>query len=560
MSRVIAEVIQTILKHGRASTSFIASYPGFEYFVWGKDDSAVTIAYLNTVTAWVAASEPIGPETHCLEAFAEFIKAAKAIGKIIVLLPASSHFTERAKSLGVSAIQIGEEPWYRTENFQFQKIAKQAIARGAHVEAFDPATLSGREKIELESVTEAWLESRKSAPLEFLNQVKPWVHLSHKKYFRVKISDRQVAYLSAIPIPALNSWYLIDLIRAPSSPLGTAELLISRAVQVLSLGGCSVFTLGMSPMIPVKNPERSKHPFIYAVFQYIFDHLNLAYNFKSLYQFKMKMRPDYWEPQFLLTTEKGLGIRTTVGLAKAVYPKGMVKSTAVTAAKIIRSQFLKPNISQLLSNDLVPRGYPNGVLEFCSRLRITLGIAAANILVFFFSTTGDLVLRETAEKRFEYSVERFLTNGINSGDIRALFLHSFIHWNLLHLATNLVTLLFLVGFLEIIAGSSIVLIGYTVGILFSNPLTSAILIPPLALLNANWANFFVHEVDVGCSLGIFTCLGILAHFLKRPRLFLAILSFGTLIVAICTSSILSLDHLTACALGYGIGKYYVRKS
>ena len=553
------QILNGVFQYGQSSTSFLTTYPGLKHFKYQEGSETVRIAYVDTQTAWVGASDPIGKEELWLASVLEFFAAAKAERKIAFLLPVSKKLVIQARERNLHAFQIGQEPWFQLKLFQEPKISKHLRARGAEVSVFNPAHISAKERLELESITEDWLESRKAAPLDFLNQVRPWLHMQHKRYFRVILNGHALGYLSAIPIPEMNAWYLIDLIRAPNAPLGTTELLISEAVNSLAKEGATGMTLGMAPLAKVDESERNRHPKLYSFFDFLFEKTSFFYNFKTLFQFKEKMKPTSWRPLYLLSSEDGFGVKASYGLFRAIFPGSISKTIGITSVKLAKRATQVPSFDRLLSLRYVTRSKPRSWLELTVRMKVTLTILITNVLFFFASTTHELKLRAGTSQRLTFNIERF-ANGIDSDDFRALILHSFLHWNLFHLVFNMVILVALVGYLEVIAGSTLVLVTYLAGILLSNPLTSLILETLIRWIHPSLLHQFNHENDVGCSLGVFAGIAALAHFMDHPEFLLGGFAIGTVIVSLANSSILGLNHLVALAIGYGIGKYYAQKT
>lgn len=555
-----SKILNAVLKYGQSSTSFLTAYPGLTLFEYLKDMDRVLIAYVNTPGTWVGASDPLGnPDLH-LPALLAFFAEAKKQKKTALLLPVSESLARLARARGCTTFQIGQEPWFKLQNFQVPKIAKNLKSRGSRVESFHPAQISAKERLGLEAITKDWLDSRKAAPLDFLNQVRPWIHMNHKRYFRVMMDGRPLAYLAAIPIPEKKAWYFIDLIRAKKAPLGTTELLISAAVEILKNQGAEFMTLGMAPLAPVQEGERTFHPKLYRLFDFGFEKMSFLYNFKSLYRFKEKLKPDQWKPLYLVTSEPCFGWSSGLGLFRAVFPMGFAKTIFITSTKIIRNGFRIRNLDRILSDQIVMRSKPSNAFDLVKRMKVTLTLFVVNVLFFIASTSGDLTLRPQASERFNFNIARYTDSGINGDDIRALLLHSFFHWNLFHLVFNMTCLLLFVGYLELIAGSGIILMSYALGILFSNPLTSVLIEPVLNLLSPNLSLKFVHEFDVGCSLGVFAGMGAVTCFVRHQKTILLGLTLGTLIVSYAESSILGLNHLIALAIGYTLGNYYVGKT
>src|SRR5439155_13381748 len=97
---------------------------------------------------------------------------------------------------------------------------------------------------------DGWLKARRCAMrLGWLFQLDPFQHAARKKFFTARDeSGRLIGFLSASPMPERVGWYLEDVIRLPSAPVGTADLLVVEALNFLKLEGARLATLGTSPL------------------------------------------------------------------------------------------------------------------------------------------------------------------------------------------------------------------------------------------------------------------------------------------------------------------------
>lgn len=545
---------ELILNQGEASTSFLTLYDGFHYFTITLDQIQCVIAYVETSTAWIGASEPIANHQVLSRLLIAFARAAQQKNKDALLLPTSKQTAEAARALGYKAIEIGREPWFNLRRLKPtpQVSARQLKARGALVETFVPNEISPKEKIELDLLTEEWLDSRKMAPLGFLNRLEPWSQMIHKVYFRVIFHGQQMGYLAAVPIHKNNAWYFVDLIRLPTAPAGTTELLISEAMHHLQAKGYEWMTLGMTPFVPVRDSERKLHPIFYSLSEMIFNHFNLLYGFKSLKDYKDKFKPDEYEPQFLISLNRSLTIKGYLGLFQAIFPKGLVHTAFSTLMRTSRRFHPNQLYSWILDTHFLPRTPPKSWAEYFTRCQATLELVFVALLFFFISVDPSHSIRPKMVDRYAYSFDK-LSSWMN------VILASFLHWNPLHLTINLVSLVSLVGFLECIAGTRFVLVTYFVGVLLSNPLTSFILYPVINLFFHGSMTQFLSENDVGSSLGIFSCLGALLYLSRFTWRILIVLCLGIVIYSHFIGSWLSLNHIVSLFIGCAIGRIYVGK-
>jgi len=92
-----------------------------------------------------------------------------------------------------------------------------------------------------------------------------------------------------VPVSARPGWFIEDLVRDPSAPNGTAELLIDGVMRWAGGQGCRWLTLGLAPLAgdvsPLLRAARGSG--------------RLLYDFKGLRSYKAKLEPEQWVPIFL---------------------------------------------------------------------------------------------------------------------------------------------------------------------------------------------------------------------------------------------------------------------
>ena len=555
------ETFEFILNEGKSSTSFLTLYSGFKYYKKEIRGEQGLIAYMDAPSAWVGASDPIFTNENILkDLILDFFSDAEKNGKTGILLPVSKESSQIVRDLKLFAIQIGSEPWFTlSESIIKQPLAKQLISKGAFVETFDPAKINSRDYAEIEEVTRKWIKSRKMPALGFLNRLEPWTHLTHKKYFRVIYNGHQVGYLSAVPCKKNKAWYLVDLIRLPNSPSGTTELLILEAMKKLYSEGATQVTLGMSPLALLDSEEKSFNPKAFKWMNFAFKNLNSFYHFQSLFQYKAKFQPNYWEPNYLIASKKNLSLMDYYSLFSVLIPQGFFSIITFIISDFLKKLDAKIIYQKIFTNKIVLRSLPNGLLDFLYRIKTTLILITANILFFVVANEHGGNLRARFIQDHAYQWKNLIEGGFTFKDAQMLIIPSLLHWNMLHLISNMSFLLFFVGILEIVVGSTLVSAAYLLGVLLSNLLTSITLIPLLNLFSSALVNSFKLSVDVGCSLGIFSCIGFLTYCLKFTKTILSCFVLGILLVTFYQNDLLSLNHLTAMFIGLFIAQYFIPK-
>ncbi len=557
------ESVQSIiLNHGSGSTSYQTLYEGFSY--WSRPSgegitNKEVVAYVDTPFAWVGASNPcvsvvtetvnneekIKIDGHLLEGFKK--AALNEKNKKALILPVSFEYALAARELGYFVVQIGLEPWFRLDSgrqrgdyFRLLPMAKKLSEAGAHVSSFVPEELSPQDRSKIDLITQQWLASRKSLPLGFLNRVETWTLSNKKKYFRLTLADEVEGYLAAIPIPARQAWYLVDLIRKPHSPTGTTELLIIEAMEILRQSGAKEVTLGMSPLVKVSSEENKFHPQLYRIFDLIYSKLSVFYGFKSLYMYKEKFHPDFWEPQYLIVLQKNFDFKLLYSLWTALYPEGTLL-TLVRSLKhylnrysptVVLHQIVQPNTLLKMNDESITW---RKSLKFLP----AVGVLSLFLILFFVSPQPINELSQRFNLPKSYSGQFIWDQGIVKG-LFLTVLASFRHTSPSHLLFNLFTLIFFGGLLELIVGTPIFLGIYAAGTLFSNLLTTLFLWPFVGITS---------ERDMGASLGIFACFGALLMLTKNRMVFTLLTVAGVILFSWSQSTWLQLNHLIAMALG-----------
>jgi pimeloyl-ACP methyl ester carboxylesterase len=103
-------------------------------------------------------------------------------------------------------------------------------------------------------------------------------------------------------MPARQGWYLEDVIRAPDAPVGTNDLLVVEALNLLKLSGARLATLGTSPLAKegVISSRIDNQELTGVLIRGAFRCFAPFYNFDGLRRFKAKFAPTWWESEYLL--------------------------------------------------------------------------------------------------------------------------------------------------------------------------------------------------------------------------------------------------------------------
>ncbi|MGK5085361.1 rhomboid family intramembrane serine protease [Bdellovibrionota bacterium FG-1] len=543
-----------ITEFGRSANSFMTLYPGFEFFTHPDPLVRGMIAFSEQPHAWVGGAEPFCAPSDRERLLQAFAQAAGQLGKTAILLPVDENHAQFATPLGYRAFMIGTEPTFDLKRYprtgrtwiDVVPTAKVLASKGAKVTEVTLSELDPAERIELETITQEWLASRKMPALGFLNQVDPWFSPKDKRYFKIETGGRVVAFLAAIPIWARKGWYLIDLLRKNDSPAGSTELLLLQSMRILSESGALEVTMGVAPLSGL---EKAPQTLITRFLRLIYEHGNTFYHFKPLYQYKLKFDPSSYPPMFLIC-HGPLGIRVLLSLARAFMPAGVTRATASGVIRAVMNFDLAEWIRSQISSSVIVRSTQLSWRRLLYRCKFTSSMIALNLLIFSLTVNGSGKIIPEIEAHWGFSWNTFVVD-----PFKALALSPLLHWNPFHLSFNLVGLVFFTGGLEYLAGSALTLIVYLPAMWLANPMTSALLV---FAIKPWWGAVNPAEIDIGTSLGIFGCAGALTGFLKRGKWVAGILVLSVIFDSITRSSFMTLNHCVALSLGVILARGWLK--
>ncbi|MBF0361745.1 MAG: DUF2156 domain-containing protein [Oligoflexia bacterium] len=511
-------VWNAVHNYGTSSISFLTLYNGYKY--WLLND--IIIPYCENKYVLAGAGNPLCAPSLTEKALQLFKEESEKKGKVAIIFPASKAVAELACSCGYAVIPLGSEPWIDLQNFKHSKdelldriqVAKRLAAKDVKVENFIAKDLDFNNFSQCKKIMAEWLNSRKSAPLAFLNRLDPWLMSEQKRYFKISLNNTVLGFLSAVPIPVRGGWYLVDILRLKNAPPGTTELLIINAIEFFHNEGAKEITLGMSPLanlLPLEG-STSKHSMYMKIAPLIFNYANIFYNFKTLYEYKNKFAPSYWEPQYLLCSSGSFALKESIGLTKILYPNGVSSSLSKMIFNILKLQSVFEKLQFLLSKKIITKNFPTSWLQLVYRIKVTIALVLAQLVMFAGTTNADI--------------------GV---------------------------LLIIGGPLEIMLGGSILLSCYLAGTLLANPiillLGDTILKNIFPMLNLN----FMQSSFTNYNLGIFSLLGslVLCTRFTKSLLFLIIILSMSYIIFI-SHNLLDVAHLVALALGLICTRFLIK--
>ena len=292
----LEEKLSILKRWGRSTHSFLTLYDDVEHFRVPGVDGYISIAFAGRLI--LISAEPVG-SAHAVKTLITTLKRfADANDYTIAALPTSELARELLASSGFGSIYIGKEPIFdlaaRSKvSKSIRQAAERAKRKGLKVVHYDESF-----RMQVELLCRKWQAKGELPPMQFLFQLRPLDLKSYKKLFLVVDEDNVLkAFLACSPIYARKGWYLEDLIRDPSAPNGSTELLITETLKTLADEGYDMASLALAPLAGL--PDRdANHPFVNNIFRLCYKYLSFVYHFQTLEYFKGKFHPSHWEKNY----------------------------------------------------------------------------------------------------------------------------------------------------------------------------------------------------------------------------------------------------------------------
>jgi phosphatidylglycerol lysyltransferase len=288
-------VLDALRRHGWTSTSF--QILESDFLIWEDSQGQGLVGYVDTGAAWVAGGEPIADPEQVAAVARRFFAAAAAANRRVCCFATEGRLAELP---GMHRLLLGEQPVWDPAAWpdtlatarSLRAQLRRARSHGVTIRRVDAAAVATGTplRIALEALVHRWRASRTLATMGFLVQVEPFGDLQERLLFVAEQSGRPVALLSMAPIFARDGWLFEDLLRDPSAPNGTTELLVDAGMRAIAERGSGWATLGLAPLAGPVSPwlarvRRWATPF---------------FNFEGLTQFKAKLRPASWAPIWMV--------------------------------------------------------------------------------------------------------------------------------------------------------------------------------------------------------------------------------------------------------------------
>jgi phosphatidylglycerol lysyltransferase len=339
-----------VLRYGWNTTAYQILNPGIEH--WVAPAAPAVVGFVRQPSRWIVAGAPVCEEHELPTVVQQFEHAAQRHDSRVCYFAAMDRLRDALAGLPDthSTIAIGAQPVWdpaarpdivrrrTTLRAQLNRARNKGVRVGV-LPNTDPAHLTP-----LRDCLDQWLATRPFPPMHFL--VEPNTLdgplTDRLLYVATRGNDgdaRPIGFLLASPVPLRQGYLFEQIVRCPTAPNGTAELLIDTAMRDLAARGCGYVTQGLVALSKQATGAMHDNPlWLRALFAWARAHGNRFYNFRGLESFREKMQPQGWETIYAITNEPHFSPRTLYATARAFCQASPVVALTKALAKAVRQE------------------------------------------------------------------------------------------------------------------------------------------------------------------------------------------------------------------------------
>lgn len=327
------KVRKLLLSYAANPISYVAVESDKHYF-FGTAAEGV-IAYTIAGSVAVCAGDPVCSPRDTALLLSEFIVYCRQNAHSICFCQVMPETLCYLEYLGFGVTKYGEEAMFELQKYELTggKTAKirnavhHAARLGITVSEYIP--LSGRNRRleeDIQSVSQEWLNMKKSSELSFMLGSVSLENPMDRRYFVAQDAERNVlGFVVFVPF-ASGAGYMADVTRRRAcAPIGVMESIIVEAFRKMKDEGVKWGSLGLAPLYNVnaETVDTQQKSIVNSMLNFIYEHMNNLYGFKTLYHYKKKYGPTEWAPRYLAYYPGSFTPQIAYSIVKAQNPKGV---------------------------------------------------------------------------------------------------------------------------------------------------------------------------------------------------------------------------------------------
>ncbi len=304
-------VRELVLTYGYHANAYQVLNPGMRH--WFSSHDPAVVGYVQRGRWWVAAGAPICDPANLRQVALEFQAAAQRHRCRVCYCFAEQPLVDCLQPLGHKVIALGAQPVWIPDHWphllQSHRSLRQQIRRaqnkGVYVQTFTPAQAMA--DMRFQDSLRLWLKHKPLAPMGFLAEPRAleagypdrliWGAMQRQG----DEGEKLLAFLLSSPVPRRSGFLVEQIIRHPAAPNGAVEMLIDACMRELHRRGSEYLTHGPVALSRYAPRAMASNPWwMRGLMQLTRRHLGRWYGFQTLESFRVRLRPNRWEPVYAI--------------------------------------------------------------------------------------------------------------------------------------------------------------------------------------------------------------------------------------------------------------------
>jgi phosphatidylglycerol lysyltransferase len=312
-----------VMRLGWNATVYQILNPGLHY--WFSSEPEGVIAYVTYAGVRVVAGAPVAAAEHLAQVAAGFEHDASKHRQRVCYFCAESRLeTIYRNNPRYAFVVLGSQPVWHPQRWEtivrghrsLRAQLNRARNKGVQVQEW-PSTKAQNHPL-LTALLLQWLKAKPLPTLRFLIEPNTLQRLEDRRVFVAHHADQIIGFVIASPVPQRKGWLVEQVIRGPSAPNGTAELLIDAVMKTVAAEGCPYVTLGLVPLAKGHSAaSTANRRWLTLTLKWVRAHGRRFYNFEGLEYFKAKLKPNHWDPIYAIVNDATFSPRILYAIAAA---------------------------------------------------------------------------------------------------------------------------------------------------------------------------------------------------------------------------------------------------
>lgn len=270
----------------------------------------------------VALGDPVSAPTDAIELAEAFRSHCAARGWHTIHAVIGSHMADHFRRLDLGLIEFGVEQILRLEPTgdnayirDLRKKLKRARQAGLDVVEYRPGSRPDTaSEAAMKKLATDWLANRRG-PQTYWATIDLFRARGITRWFCGMVEGKLVGVLSVLELRSRGGYLMEHILWHPDAPVGTSELLITRATETLAAEGCQNASFGPAPA-PELGEVSGFSSSTQTVAHWIYRHCCRIFTLDSKVLYRQKFRPSATEPLYLAFDPPRLRLDTLQALGR----------------------------------------------------------------------------------------------------------------------------------------------------------------------------------------------------------------------------------------------------